>query len=113
MSGSIRDSSLTEVTQVKTKLPKLQLNKFTGDPKVWNEWWDSYKCAIHNNVHISDVAKFSYLRSYSKGEAAYAVAGLPLISASYEVGLGSLKGKKTIINAHIDALLKLEVMQQM
>ena len=42
MPGSIGDSSLTEVTQVKTKLPKLQLNKFNGDPKVWNECWDSY-----------------------------------------------------------------------
>ena len=39
MPGSIGDTSLTEVTQVKTKLPKLQLNKFSGDPKVWNDWW--------------------------------------------------------------------------
>ena len=46
---------------------------------------DSYKCAIHNNVHISDVEKFNYLRSYSKGEAASAVADLRLTSASYEV----------------------------
>ena len=76
---------MTEVTQVKTKLPKLQLNKFNDNPKVWNEWWDSYKCAIHNNVHISDVEKFNYLRSYSKGEAASAVADLRLTSASYEV----------------------------
>ena len=58
MPGSIGDSGFTQLTQVKTKLPKLQLNKFNGDPKVWNEWWDSYECAIHNNVHISDVAIF-------------------------------------------------------
>ena len=38
---NIGNSSLTKVTQVRTKLPKLQLNKFIGDLKVWNEWWDS------------------------------------------------------------------------
>ena len=50
------------------------------------------------------MAKFNYLRSYSKGEVASVVAGLRLTSASYEVGLGSLKErfaqKQTIINAH-------------
>ena len=74
---------------------------------------DSYKCAIHNNVHISDVEKFNSSRSYSKGEAVYADADLRLTSAKYEVGLGSLKErfaqKQTIIIAHMDALFKLEV----
>ena len=32
--GSIGDSSFTEVIQVQTKLPKLQLDKFNGEPKV-------------------------------------------------------------------------------
>ena len=27
----------------KPKLPKLTLNKFNGDPKRWQEWWDSSK----------------------------------------------------------------------
>ena len=69
-----------------------------------------YKCAIHDNVLISDVEKFNYLRSYLKGEAASAVADLRMTSANYEVRLGSLKErfapKQTIINALIDDLLK-------
>jgi hypothetical protein len=110
--GNTGDSSFTEVTQVRTKLPKLQLNKFNGDPKVWNEWWDSYKCAIHDNTHMFEVEKFNYLRSYLQGKAASAVAGLQLTSANYTIALDLLKGrfaqKQTIINAHMDALLKLE-----
>ena len=108
MPGSIGDSSLTEVRQVRTKLPKLQLNKFNDDPKVWNEWW----IVTSANVHISDVEKFNSSRSYSKGEAVSADADLRLTSAKYEVGLGSLKKrfaqKQTIIIAHMDALFKLE-----
>ena len=33
----------------KSKLPKLTLNKFNGDPKRWQEWWDSFCVAVHDN----------------------------------------------------------------
>ena len=45
-------SASTKSTEARTKLPKLTLHKFHGDPKVWNEWWDSYKCAVHENTHF-------------------------------------------------------------
>ena len=32
-----------------TNLPKLVLQKFSGDPKTWQEWWDSFKVAVHEN----------------------------------------------------------------
>ncbi|CAB3979174.1 PREDICTED: uncharacterized protein LOC107346460, partial [Paramuricea clavata] len=61
---------------------------------------------------MSEVEKFNYLRSYLQGEDASAVAGLQLTSANYTIALDLLKGrfaqKQTIINAHMDALLKLE-----
>ena len=39
------------------RLPKLQLKKFSGDPKLWQEWWDSFEATVHVNVQISNVEK--------------------------------------------------------
>ena len=32
------------------RLPKLQLKKFSGDPKLWQEWWDLFEATVHVNV---------------------------------------------------------------
>ena len=58
-------SQATGSTSHSTKLPKLVLKKFSGDPKTWKEWWDSFKVAVHENG-ISDVEKFNHLRSLGK-----------------------------------------------
>ena len=51
----------------KSKLPKLTLNKFNGDPKRWQESWDSFCMAVHDISAISAVEKFTYLRSLVEG----------------------------------------------
>ena len=45
------------------KLPKLTLKQFDGQPCEWQAFWDSFKCAIHENPGLSDVDKFNYLKS--------------------------------------------------
>ena len=45
----------------KSKLLKLTLNKFNGNLKRWQEWWDSFCVAVHDNSTISAVEKFTYL----------------------------------------------------
>ena len=47
----------------RVKLPKIEVDKFSGDPKKWQEWWDSFDSLINSN-ELSDVDKFYYLRSY-------------------------------------------------
>ena len=95
------------------RLPKLQLKKFSGDPKLWQEWWDSFEATVHVNVRISDVEfKFTYLRSLLEEAAHSAIAGLQLTSTNYTVAIDLLKErfaqKQTIINSHMDALLKVQ-----
>ena len=36
---------------------------FPNDPVKWTPFWDSFQSAIHLNPDLSDVDKFSYLRS--------------------------------------------------
>ena len=94
------------------RLPKLQLKKFSRDPKLWQEWWDSFEATVYVNVRISDVEKFTHLRSLLEGAAHSAIAGLQLTSTNYTVAIDLLKErfaqKQTIINSHMDALLKVQ-----
>ena len=74
-------SQATGSTSHSTKLPKLILKKFSGDPKMWQEWWDSFKVAVHENG-ISDIEKFNHLRSLVEG-AAYAMLVCQCLRSSY------------------------------
>ena len=100
----------TGSTSHSTKLPKLVVKKFSGDPKTWQEWWDSFKVAVHENG-ISDVEKFNHLRSLVEGAAYATIAGLSLTEEHYKSAIDLLQErfaqKQIIINSHMDAMLKL------
>ena len=68
----------------KVKLPKISLPRFNGNPVKWTPFWDSFQSAIHLNPELSDVDKFSYLRSLLDSTAYNAIAGLSLKSLGIE-----------------------------
>ena len=49
-----------------TRLPKLILNTFSWDPKVWSEWWDCYNVAVHKNTHIKDREVHPFKKSHRR-----------------------------------------------
>ena len=115
-SPSASISSRTEPTKAqphgsKVKLPKLTLEKFSGDATAWTTFWDSYESAIHLNPDLSDIDKFNYLQSLVEQLAAESIAGLTLSSSNYGEAVAVLKksfgNKQQLINKHMDALLSL------
>ena len=68
----------------RTCLPKLVLPKFKGDVMQWTSFWDSYKNAVHENIDISTIDKFNYLKSLLEGPAARCVQGLPITEHNYD-----------------------------
>ena len=54
----------TEFAVRRVKLPKLELKKFSGNIAEWQEFWDGFKSAVHDDVQLAKVDKFKYLRSY-------------------------------------------------
>ena len=44
------------------KLPKLNLPTFDGNLLLWQEFWDIFDCAVHQQ-NILNVTKFSYLKN--------------------------------------------------
>ena len=99
-------------SQVKAKLPKLVLPKFRGDVTTWMGFWDSYKSAVHDNVSLSKINKFNYLRSLLEGAASRSIQGLVLSSDNYDSAVEILEqrfGKtQQIISAHMEEVLKLQ-----
>ncbi len=98
--------------KAKARLPKLEVKKFTGRFHEWQEFWDSYRSAIHSNDSLSDVDKFSYLRGLVEGPAKACIAGFALTEANYNAAIELLErrfGKKIAIErAHISELLNVQ-----
>ena len=95
-----------------SRLPKLSLPTFSGNPLNWQTFWDSFEAAVHNNRHLTGVEKFNYLRAQLDGDAAKTVSGFPLTNANYDQSIALLKARfgkqQRIINVHMQALLDLQ-----
>ena len=94
-----------------SKLPKLALPTFDGNPLSWQSFWGSFRIAVHDNPHLGNIQKLNYLRAQLSGEASRSIAGFPLIESNY---LGSIKLLKErfgqphrTVSAHMQALLNI------
>ena len=94
-----------------SRLPKLSLPLFSGDPLMWQMFWDSFNVAVHSNPNLSGVQKFNYLRAQLRGDATRVVAGFPITAVNYQHSIVLLRERfgqpYKLINAHMQALLKL------
>ena len=110
MSGNSEQPKAKHV--VHAKLPKLQAKTFDGKVQEWQEFWESFESAIHQNECLSEVDKFTYLRSLLLGPAKSSIAGFALAATNYKEALDLLRnryGKKNVIQrALIQELLKLK-----
>ena len=94
-----------------SRLPKLNLPTFSGNPLRWLTFWDSFEAAVHSNTSLGGVQKFTYLKAQIMGDALRAVTGFPLTNSNYEQAVTLLRERfgqpNKIINAHMQALLDL------
>jgi len=94
-----------------SRLPKLTLPTFSGDPLMWQTFWNSFNAAIHTNPTLSGVQKFNYLHAQLHGDASRVIAGFPLTDDNYEHSVTLLKDRFgqtfKLVNAHMEALLNL------
>ena len=76
-----------------TKLPKLDLPRFSGEVTEWLTFLDSYQAGMRNNPSLLPVQKFTYLLSLVSKSAKEAIAGLADANYSEAVKLFSLVSK--------------------
>ncbi len=95
----------------KVKLPKLGIKKFEGKISEWQEFWDAYKSAVHDDTFLAKVDKFKYLRGYLEEPAKSVVTGFSLKDADYDAAMELLikrYAKPGVIKrAHINELWSL------
>ena len=93
------------------KLPPIEIKKFNDDATKWQGFIESLEVAVDKNIHLSDIEKFNYLRSYLSGNALHAIDGFSLSSANYEKAMLLLKERygntQVIITSHMNELLKI------
>ena len=93
------------------KLPKLSLPIFTGNILEWQTFWDSFESSLHHNDSLSDIQRFSYLRSLLQGDAARVIEGFSLTHTNYIQDVELLKERfgqeHQIVYAYMQGLLEL------
>ena len=93
------------------RLPKLEIEKFCGDPKKYRTFRDSFEAAITKNESLSDVERLTYLRSLLGGEAKRNLEGLAVTNENFKEAVQLLESrygnKQVIVNSHMEELIKI------
>lgn len=105
-------SSVQNIQNVTTsKMPEINIEKFTGSQQNWNSFYDLFKALVLNNNQLDDVQKLIYLKSSLKGEPLRLIESLSLVASNLQVALDTLKtryeNRLQTINAHIKNLVNM------
>ena len=72
------------------KLLKIVLRKFSGDRLDWISFKETFEAAVHSSDSISNIEKFTYLKTYLDKSALQAIEGIPLMNENYTVAWQNL-----------------------
>ncbi|XP_075527121.1 uncharacterized protein LOC142559408 [Dermacentor variabilis] len=97
------------------KLPKLELQRFSGTATEWQSFCEQFQQAVRGNDGFFNAEKFVYLRSVLSGKATAAIAGIQVTGANYTTVIELLKerfGRRDVlIQEHLTQLLDLPPVQ--
>ena len=77
-----RDEIVKSDEKVSVKLPKLKITKFEGTALDWFRFWNQFETEI-DQVQISPISKFSYLKELLVPKVRLLIDGLPFASEGY------------------------------
>ena len=93
-------------------MPKLVIFPLDGDTLNWTTFWDQFESSIHSKRGISDIVKFSYLRSFLAPVALETISGLTLSFQNFSETTDLLKNRyenpQTLINSYMEQSVNLE-----
>lgn len=78
-----RTSTRTESVAPSVRLPKLMVPNFSGKYTDWPAFHDAFLRLIHNNLQISNIEKFNFLRSALPAGYDRDILELPLTNENY------------------------------
>ncbi|XP_032586195.1 uncharacterized protein LOC122757818 [Drosophila mojavensis] len=96
----------------RSRLPQLELPKFSGIYTEWENFFSMFKTIIDADSELSPIEKLQHLRSCLSGAALDTIGSLEINRANYSVALDILQrrfdNKRFILQAHIRAIFGLE-----
>ncbi|RVE40685.1 hypothetical protein evm_014665 [Chilo suppressalis] len=106
----------TDTSRVKTKLPTININKFTGKYSEYPDFIQLFNSLIHNDKNLDNIQRLHYLRQFLEGEPYNLIKGLSLTSKGYDDAITTLNdryyNKFKISTEFIGALLDLKPIQR-
>ncbi|XP_058840811.1 uncharacterized protein LOC131696277 [Topomyia yanbarensis] len=100
----------------KMKLPEIKLPNFGGKLRDWVTFRDMFISLIHRNHQLTEIDKFTYLRSSLVGDALQEICTIEISAANYKIAWDLLQKRfentKLIVKAHLDALFAEESMKR-
>lgn len=98
------------------KLPIISLPNFNGECENWLNFYEVFNSLIHENLSLSPIQKFFYLRSALKDEASRSIQSMEITSDNYEIAWKLIKerfeNKKMIVKKHVSAIIDLPHIQK-
>ena len=98
--------------KVRVKLPQLEIKKFSGKIQEFQEFWDSFVSAIHENDELANVDKMKYLKGYLEEPAKSVISGVPITDSNYQTAIALLKKRfakpSMLEHAHINQMVNMQ-----
>ncbi|XP_062703843.1 uncharacterized protein LOC134286271 [Aedes albopictus] len=99
----------------RTRYPELKLPTFSGRLSEWMNFRDNFRSLIHDNIQLSAIDKFNYLRTSLKDDALYQINQIQVTAANYDLAWGILESKfenhKLIAQEHLKSLFNVAPMK--
>lgn len=85
---------VSDVSNISTnaRLPRIKIQEFDGDVTKWAEFYELFQVLV-GNTNLSKILKFSYLRSFLRGEALRMISGISLSDSNYDIALQTLQNR--------------------
>ncbi|XP_055906898.1 uncharacterized protein LOC129942111 [Eupeodes corollae] len=104
---NVRRQSATPLQRARcTKLPKLELKKYSGDHQEWISFWENFRTTVHGNESLSGAEKFNYLQSVLTGNAAKTISGFTPTDTCYDGAISLLQEEYGDSEKLIDKLMQ-------
>lgn len=92
------------------RLQKIEIPEFSGDPKRWPMFFETFKSLVHNNKNLDNTSKIHYLLGALKGRALDVCAGVLPTAANYiilwETLVGKYQDKRLLADTYFSQMLE-------
>ena len=72
-----------EMAKAAVKLQKIDIKCFSGDYTCWKSFRETFEATVHTKTDLTNIEKFTYLRSLLGKTASQAIEGFPLKADNY------------------------------